>query len=75
VDGHFNAFVQSIRSVFQKTMTKPNLWICAFALAQSSNGDANANESIISKQVGPGDQPLEQSPFVLALKEASSFCV
>jgi WD40 repeat protein len=59
-DGQFASFVQSIQNVFQTSIHKPNLWICAFALNQAA---VNLEET------------LEDSPFVQALKSASSFCV
>jgi len=67
-DGCFSAFCQSIRNAFQTFMVKPNLWICAFALVQGEN-------EIVSKQMGSGDQPLEESPFVQAIQSASTCCV
>jgi hypothetical protein len=68
-DGHFAAFVQSIRNAFQTTMVKPNLWICAFALIQSQD------EELIQQQIGSSEEELEESPFVQAIKAASTYCV
>lgn len=64
-DGQFSSFVQSIRQVFQTQVQKPNLWICSFAL----------NQERASDQVGSGEDSLDDSPFVRALKHAKSFCV
>ena len=89
-DGHFSAFCQSIRSAFQTTMIKPNLWICAFALLQiqGQDDDNNTNnhrqqqeqqkqkrQDVISQQIGASDEPLDESPFVQAIQKASLFCV
>lgn len=49
-------------------MTKPNLWICAFALNQ-------CNWHTVEAQVGSGDSPLANSPFVKALEQALTFVV
>ena len=73
-DGHFSDFVQSIRNAFQTSVEKPNLWICAFALFQAQ-GLMTDSSSLTAQQIGSGDQPLEASPFVQAMKEASMFCV
>ena len=62
-DGQFASFVQSIKIVFQTTIQKPNLWICAFALHQIALG----------KQLHR--HTLEDFPFVKALQDATSFCV
>jgi len=64
-DEHFADFVDSIRHAFHPFTTKPNLWICAFALRQ---GD----ERIVEEQLG---MPLEESPFVQALSKAEWFVV
>ena len=68
-DGHFAAFVQSIRNIYQTNVVKPNFWICAFALVQGQN------EALISQQVGSGEDPLDKSPFVVALQQAANYCV
>lgn len=71
-DGHFFGFIQSIQTAFQTKPKKPNLWICAFALAQVQGQDAG---EIVSQQVGSSDEPLEDCPFVLAIGEAKYFCI
>lgn len=60
-------FVQSLRSVFQTSVSKPNLWICAFALVQ---GDRQLLENQVS-----GAATLAESPFVQALAQAKQFVV
>lgn len=67
-DEPFVDFVESIRTAFQCLIHKPNLWICAFALMQDDNRK-------IKLQVGCQDTSLEDSPFVQALKCASTFVV
>lgn len=64
-DGQFASFVQSICQVFQTTVKKPNLWICSFAI----------NQEAADLQVGSGEDSLDETPFVQALKQAKSFCV
>jgi len=63
----FSEVVKYLTTVFQSSLKKPNIWICAFALLQ---GDYKK----IKDQV-QGDGNLETSPFVLALKEADFFVV
>jgi len=67
-DGQFQSFVQSIQQVFQTTVTKPNIWICAFAINQAATLEV---ESV----VGSADDALETTPFVQALQQAKTFCV
>jgi len=67
-DEPFQAFVSSIRKVFQTSVSKPNLWICAFALCQ-------ADSNLVAEQVGSVDTPLTSSPFVQALEHALTFVV
>ena len=64
-DEPFADFVDSIKSAFLPFTNKPNLWICAFALQQ---GDP----SVVQEQI---EVPLQESPFVLALRAASWFVV
>jgi len=66
-DGPFSSFVQSVCHMFQTTLEKPHLWICAFALNQAS---LDEHEGLTRPQA-----PLEESPFVQALQGASLFCV
>ena len=65
-DGQFTALVQQIRNAFQTVVLKPNLWICAFALVQGKD---------VSLQIGCGKDPLENAPFVQALRSASAYCI
>lgn len=71
-DGNFSSFVHSIRRAFDGSTRKPNLWICAFALVQERNGGSG---DIIAQQIGSSDMPLEDSPFVQALRAAHMYCV
>jgi len=64
-DEPFREFVNSIRNVCSNQYHKPNLWVCAFALAQGDHGT-------IEKEL---NVPLADSPFVRALEEAKSFIV
>jgi hypothetical protein len=65
-DEPFKDFCESIKAAFHHFPVKPNLWICAFALMQDNN------EQVVTKQL---EMPLEESPFVLALREATWFVV
>lgn len=67
-DEPFQEFVASIRKVFQTSVTKPALWICAFALNQ-------CDHQAIVAQVGTEAIPLSWSPFVKALEHALTFVV
>ena len=68
-DEPFHEFVASIKSVFQSTLRKPNLWICAFALVQGDD-DKIAEQLRVSNSAS-----LSKSPFVKAIHKASSFVV
>ena len=68
-DELFAEFIESIQSACAHDVIKPNLWICAFALVQSDD------PSIITAQVGDEKTPLDQAPFVQALKHAGQFLV
>merc|ERR1740136_137651 len=61
-DERFGDFVDCIKQAYQNKMRKPNLWICAFGLLQG-------NSEEIKSQLGADQGPLDQSPFVRALKE------
>jgi len=63
-DEPFGEFVDSIEKVHQANPDKPNLWICTFALLQ--------DECAVKQEL---DTPLEETPFVSALKDASEFVV
>jgi len=64
-DEPFVDFVESIRRLFHPFVNKPNLWICSFALNQ---GTEEVQEAL--------DVPsLDQSPFILALSQATKFVV
>jgi len=67
-DEPFGDFVESIREALKPLVSKPNLWICSFALVQGS-------EDTVQNQMGQEDTPLTKSPFVRALQEASSYLV
>jgi len=67
-DEPFVAFVNSIEQALHHKPRKPNLWICAFALMQG-------NFEEIKAQLGPSDTSLDQSPFVKALKSATTYLV
>jgi len=67
-DEPFAEFVQSIEEAYRNKMTKPNLWICAFALMQGSADK-------ITTQLGSDEIPLDQSPFVRALREAEGYLI
>merc|ERR1740136_337804 len=67
-DERFGDFVDCIKQAYQNKMRKPNLWICAFGLLQG-------NSEEIKSQLGADQGPLDQSPFVRALKGASNYLV
>ncbi|CAB9512699.1 ankyrin 3, node of Ranvier (ankyrin G) [Seminavis robusta] len=58
-------FVTSLLEPFERFLKKPNFWICALALPQG-------NPQTLQAQL---DRPIEASPFVAALQEASQFVV
>lgn len=64
-DEPFSEFVNSIRNAFRPFTCKPNIWVCAFAMIQ---GDRVHTEELLNV-------PLRDSPFVIALKQASWFVV
>ena len=64
-DEPFKEFCRSLKKVFLHSYRKPNLWICAFAIRQG-------NTSEIEEALA-GD--LDESLFVKALEEASTFVV
>ncbi|CAB9527909.1 expressed unknown protein [Seminavis robusta] len=69
-DGYFVDFVQAIKEVYQ--CTKPNLWVCAFALLQGGED----KKHLVSQQLGTSSNlPLENTPFVVALEAATALCV
>jgi len=67
-DEPFRAFVDSIEQVYLHSLEKPALWICAFGLVQGSSDEIKA-------QLGVGDTPLDESPFVKALQAADKYLV
>lgn len=64
-DEPFGEFVNSIVEAFKTKYKRPQLWICAFALVQG-------NADSIQEQL---EMPLDQSPFVRALKDADNFLI
>lgn len=69
-DEPFGDFVESIHKVFQTSVKRPNLWICAFALIQGVSDDFMQEQLGIDGQFG-----IEASPFVLALRASKKFVV
>ena len=68
-DEPFAEFVASIRTAFQTTLKKPNLWVCAFALPQGiPQGKHVSAEKLLNV-------PLAESPFIKAIKRADTFVV
>ena len=67
-DEQFASFVDSILHAFHTKLIKPTLWICAFGLVQG-------NSEEIGAQLGTGETSLEESPFVRALKDATTYLV
>ncbi|CAE8725981.1 unnamed protein product [Polarella glacialis] len=65
---NFEQFFQSINSAFQDWTVKPNLWICATALRQSTD------PATVSLQVGAGVSPSE-APFTKALAKAEKLLI
>jgi len=65
---NFEQFVQSVNGAFQDWPVKPNLWICATALTQSTDPEA------VSHQVGTGEEPSE-APFTKALAVAEKLLI
>lgn len=69
-DEPFDDFVQSIQKVFQTSLTKQNLWICAVVLTQGISDDFMWEQIGIDGQFG-----VEASPFVLALRATKQLVV
>ncbi|CAE8616503.1 unnamed protein product, partial [Polarella glacialis] len=65
---NFEHFFQSISSAFQDWAVKPNLWICATALIQSTD------PTTVSLQIGAGVSPSE-APFTKALAKAQKLLI
>ncbi|CAE8710141.1 unnamed protein product [Polarella glacialis] len=65
---NFEQFFQSINSAFQNWTVKPNLWICATALLQSTD------PATVSLQIGAGVSPSE-APFTKALAKAEKLLI
>ncbi|CAE8591998.1 unnamed protein product [Polarella glacialis] len=61
-------FFESINSAFQHWTVKPNLWICATALLQSTD------PTTVSLQIGAGVSPSE-APFTKALAKAEKLLI
>jgi len=67
-DEPIGEFIDSIEKAFEYSLEKPTFWICAFSLLQG-------NFEEIQAQLGLGDIPLHESPFVRALKSAEKYLV
>lgn len=65
---NFDMFVCSINDAFRTWAIKPNLWICATALVQTTD------PNIISMQVGTGADP-SNAPFTRALAQAEKLLI
>merc|ERR1712137_672512 len=65
---NFEEFVESIRKAFHLWPVKPSLWICAFALVQSSD------PKVVQQQVGLSSDP-HKAPFTKALAKAEKFLI
>jgi len=65
---NFDMFVDAVNSAFQNWTGKPNIWVCATALIQSTD------PSVVALQVGTGDDPSE-APFTKALCQADKLLV
>jgi len=65
---NFDLFVNSINDEFRSWAVKPNLWICATALLQTTD------PNIISMQVGTGADP-SSAPFTKALAQAEKLLI
>jgi len=69
-DEPFGDFVDSIDKVFQTSLKKPNVWICAFALVQGVSDDCMQEQLGIADKCG-----FEACPFVISLQAAKKFVV
>lgn len=65
---NFQAFVESVLLPFRNWALKPNLWICATALVQTTD------RKVISLQVGTGTDP-SRAPFTKALARCDKLLV
>jgi len=65
---NFDMFCEAIFETFRQWPVKPNLWICAFALFQTTD------PSKIALQVGTGKDP-RNAPFSRALKSAEKVLI
>jgi len=65
---NFDEFVTAVNAPFAHWLVKPNLWICALALVQSTDPD------LVAIQVGVGDDP-SHAPFTRALAQADKILV
>merc|ERR1740129_487444 len=61
----FKEFMAALREVYRNRMTKPDLFICAFALFQGSFEDIQ----------GALGEEIHEAPFVKALRAAEHFTV
>jgi len=65
---NFDMFVSSINDAFRSWAIKPNIWICATALIQTTD------PKIIAMQVGTGTDPTN-APFTKALAAAEKLLI
>jgi len=65
---NFDEFVSSVNRAFHLCPVKPTLWICAFALVQSSN------PTVVQQQVGLSEDP-SKAPFSRALRKAEKVLI
>merc|ERR1712032_344055 len=64
---NFGEFVNSVNAAFHQWTVKPNIWICACALLQSSD------PKVVAHQVASRDP--RKAPFTRALRMAEKFLV
>jgi len=65
---NFEEFVNSVNRAFHLCPVKPTLWICAFALVQSSD------PKVVQQQVGLNQDP-NKAPFTKALRKAEKVLI
>jgi len=65
---NFDEFVEAILGAFSAWTLKPNIWICATALVQSTD------PGVVALQVGIGKNPCD-APFTKALSQAEKVLV
>jgi len=65
---NFDMFVEAVIGAFHNWTGKPNIWVCATALVQSTD------PSVVALQVGTGADP-SKAPFTKALCQADKLLV